>query len=80
MTQTRLSSLVEALLNTAIGFVLSVVTSMIVFPLYGMPLSFSTNLHITFWFTLVSIARGYVVRRWFNARLHRLAQRLAGQA
>lgn len=80
MTQTRLSSLVEALLNTAIGFVLSVITSLIVFPLYGMPLSFETNLHITFWFTLVSIARGYVVRRWFNARLHRLAQRLAGQA
>lgn len=80
MTQTRLASLVEALLNTAIGFVLSVCTSMIVFPLYGMPLSFETNLHITFWFTLVSIARGYAVRRWFNARLHRLAQRLAGQA
>lgn len=67
-------------MNTAIGFVLSVITSLIVFPLYGLPLSFNTNLHITFWFTLVSIARGYVVRRWFNARLHRLAQRLAGQA
>jgi hypothetical protein len=32
------------------------------------------------WFTAISIARGYVLRRWFNARLHRAAQRIAGAA
>lgn len=32
---------------------------------------------ITVFFTIISVARGYVVRRWFNARLHNAAVRLA---
>jgi hypothetical protein len=28
-------------------------------------------------FTVISVARGYVIRRWFNARLQRTAQRMA---
>ena len=29
-------------------------------------------------FTVVSVARSYVVRRWFNARLHSAALKIAG--
>jgi hypothetical protein len=29
-------------------------------------------------FTVISVVRSYVIRRWFNARLHAAAQRLAG--
>ena len=28
-------------------------------------------------FTVISVARGYIIRRWFNARLQRAAQRMA---
>ena len=31
-------------------------------------------------FTVASVARGYAVRRWFNARIHRAATLLAGGA
>lgn len=79
MTQTKLGSLYEVLINIAIGFVLSFVLGHFLYPLYGMPVTLGTNLQITIWFTFLSIARGYVIRRFFNAQLHKLAQKLAGE-
>lgn len=77
MQQSRLSSLIEAVVSTVIGFAVSVFAGHFVFPHYGVHISLDTNLHITFWFTLISIVRGYVVRRWFNNRIHAMAKRLA---
>jgi len=31
--------------------------------------SFSNNLLIGFWFTLISVIRNYAVRRWFNKKV-----------
>ena len=79
MTQTRLGSLIEAVANTAIGFGVALLSQIVVFPLVGIHVPLSTNLEIGAWFTLISVARGYVLRRWFNARLHRAAERMAGR-
>lgn len=79
MSQTRTASLVEAVLNVAIGFVVSVVITAIVLPAYGHAVTWGDNLQITGIFTVASIARSYVVRRWFNGRIHQAAQRMAGQ-
>lgn len=68
MTQSRIDSLMESLTNTAIGFVVSLVTWIVVARLYGIPMSWSTNLSITAIFTVVSVARQYVLRRLFNGR------------
>lgn len=73
MTQTRLSSLIEAVLNVAIGFWVSVLITAVVLPAYGHSVTWGDNLQITAIFTVSSIARSYVVRRWFNARIHRAA-------
>lgn len=78
MNQTRLGSLIETATNTAIGYGVALLSQVLVFPLFGIHVPFSTNLGIGAWFTAISIARGYVLRRWFNARLHRAAQRIAG--
>jgi heme/copper-type cytochrome/quinol oxidase subunit 4 len=78
--QTRLSSLIEAVISTAIGFVVSVLLTALVLPAYGHDVSFSHNLQITGIFTVASIARQYVVRRWFNDRIHAAALRLAAEA
>lgn len=78
MNQTRIGSLIEACLNTAIGFAMSIVLSLIVYPMFGHSFTFAQNVGITVIFTLASIVRGYVVRRWFNARIHEASQRLAG--
>lgn len=77
MNQTRLSSFIEAVVGVAIGFVVSVVLTAVVLPFYGHEVTFGENLQITAIFTVASILRSYCVRRWFNARIHRAASRLA---
>ncbi|MBP7966648.1 hypothetical protein KAZ66_00010 [Candidatus Woesebacteria bacterium] len=77
MNQTKLQSLIEAIFNTAIGFVIGILSQMLIFPLLGMTVSFQTNLWIGFWFTIISVIRTYVVRRWFNERLRKAAQAIA---
>jgi len=65
--QSRLGSLIEQLLNTGSGFVLSLLTwEFIVKPVWHIQTNFAENLTITLLFTVISIARGYVVRRFFN--------------
>lgn len=68
MNQSRLDSLMESLTNTAIGFGLALLTWAVLARIYGIPMTMSTNLQITAWFTLVSILRQYVLRRLFNGR------------
>lgn len=80
MSQSKLESFIETCINTAIGYVVALLSQLLVFPLVGIHVPFSTNLEIGAWFTLISIARGYVIRRWFNARLKTAAQRLASHA
>lgn len=64
--QTRVGSLIEALVNTGVGFLISVAFSAVIYPLYGWKPSLATNMQITLWFTILSIARGYVLRRFFT--------------
>jgi hypothetical protein len=67
--QTRLGSLIEAWANTFIGYWINVVLGLAIYPLFGASFSFAQNLGIGAVFTVVSIVRGYAVRRWFNYRL-----------
>lgn len=72
MKQSRLESFVESCLNTASGFVVSLTFwTLVVVPVWHLPVSMTQNLIITFWFTVLSVARSYVWRRFFNARIHR---------
>jgi hypothetical protein len=66
--QTKIDSLMESLTNTLIGFGLSFVVWALVARAYGIPMNWATNLQITGIFTVVSIARQYVLRRLFNGR------------
>lgn len=78
MTQSRLGSLIEAAINIAIGYFVALASQLIIFPLVGIHIPLSTNFAIGFWFTLISLVRSYVIRRWFNTRLQRAAESLAG--
>lgn len=65
--QSKLASFIEAILNTASGFVISmIVWQWLVAPLYDIPVTLSQNVGITAIFTVVSIARSYCWRRLFN--------------
>ena len=77
MTQSKLSSLIESLMNIAIGYCVALGSQLVIFPLFDIHVSLMTNIWIGAWFTLVSLIRSYVIRRWFNARLHAAALSLA---
>lgn len=77
MDQSRIESLVETIINTLIGLVVAIASQIVVFPLVGIHVGLSTNLEVAAYFTLISVARGYIIRRWFNARLKAAARRLA---
>ena len=79
MTQTRLGSFIEACINVLIGFWINFFANLVILPLIGFHISVGQNLFIGVLYTIVSVARSYVIRRWFNARLHAAAQRLAGR-
>jgi uncharacterized protein YacL len=69
--QPPLFSLFETVTNTAIGFLISlVVWVVVVAPLYDIDLSWYNNLGVTCIFTVISIIRGFVVRRWFETRIN----------
>lgn len=78
MNQTRLGSFIEALMNVGIGLAVSMLANALVFPRFGFYPSAGQNIAISLIYTAISIVRQYVLRRWFNARLHAAAQRLAG--
>ena len=67
MTQTRKMSAVETVASTAIGFGVALATQRVVFPLFGIIVPVEHDMLIASIFTTVSIIRGYVVRRVFNA-------------
>lgn len=58
----------EAASNTAIGFVLSMITWQLVALGFGIPMPIGENLQITGIFTVVSLTRSYLLRRLFNGR------------
>jgi hypothetical protein len=73
MTQTKLQSLIESLLNILIGYGVAIASQVLIFPMFDIHIPLSSNLWIGMWFTIISLIRSYAIRRWFNARLHRAA-------
>lgn len=71
MEQTRLESLLESIVNIFIGYGVALISQIIVFPMFGIFVPLSTNLWIGAWFTAISLVRSYVIRRWFNAGIHK---------
>ena len=64
--QKKRHSLIESIANTAIGFGINVTAQHLIFPLFGIFISWSENLTIAMFFTVISIIRGYLIRRFFN--------------
>ncbi|MBC7163823.1 MAG: hypothetical protein H5U15_02345 [Roseovarius sp.] len=66
MTQSRRMSLIEAIANVAVGYVLAVTTQIVVFPWFGLHPSIGGNLALGGVFTAISLIRGYALRRLFE--------------
>ena len=66
--QSKRESLVETLTNVSIGWFISFIANMLVLPLFGYNINLTDGVLISIIFTVISIVRGYVVRRWFNSK------------
>ena len=75
MTQSRRGSFVESCINVAIGLAVSMCANAIVFPAFGWHMSASDNIAVSTIYTAISLVRSYCIRRWFNARIVRFANR-----
>jgi len=65
--QSRAMSLVEAVVNVIVGYGVAVATQAVVFPWFGLETTLDQNLQMGLIFTVVSLIRGYALRRFFNA-------------
>lgn len=77
MKQSRMVSLIESLMNTALGFVISYLGWPIAASISGIEYSGGQHVFVVCFFTVLSVIRGYLVRRFFNAGLHTAAVKIA---
>lgn len=64
--QTQLGSFVEAWANIAVGFAINFSANMLILPYFGFAITAGKAFGIGVVFTVISLARSYVLRRWFN--------------
>jgi hypothetical protein len=64
--QTKLGSFVEAWANIAVGFGINYCANLLVLPLFGLNVTPSDAFGIGVIFTVISLVRSYILRRWFN--------------
>lgn len=68
-SQSRIDSFMEALLNTLIGLLVSTIANFFVIPaVLGVTMTHTQNIVLALIFTVISIARSYLLRRAFNGR------------
>ena len=66
--QSKKQSFIESLTSTTIGIIIGIVLNLTILPIFGYPVSLSDSLWISVIFTIVSIIRSYIIRRWFNSK------------
>lgn len=75
--QSKTESLAEAIVNSALGWSINFCANLVVLPAFGFPVTVHDAVGIGIVFTGISVARSYVIRRWFNARLLAVSRALA---
>ena len=69
MTQSRIDSVMEITVNTAIGLAIATAANAVVLPaVLGVRMTGSQNVLIAGIFTVISLVRSYAIRRAFNGR------------
>jgi len=72
--QTKTHSIIESVLSTFIGLFINVTAQHFIFPLFGIYINWGQNLMIASIFTVISIIRGYVIRRFFTKKTEKLVR------
>lgn len=70
MTQSKSMSLVESVTNIIVGYFVAVATQALVFPLFNIHINMHEQFQMGIIFSIVSVARSYILRRIFNSFKH----------
>ena len=65
-SQPKHHSFIESIINVVVGLGINIIAQRLVFPLFGIYITWGQNLQIAGIFTIISIARSYLLRRGFN--------------
>ena len=74
MKQSRVMSMIEAATNVVVGYLLAIATQIVVFPWLGIETGLAEHMTIGLAFVVVSLLRGYALRRLFEMVRVRYAQ------
>lgn len=66
--QSKVQSLIESIVNILIGYFTALFSQLLIFPLFDINIPIQDNLLIGFYFTLISLIRSYLVRRYFDTK------------
>lgn len=66
MSQTRAQSFIEAIANIVVGCVVNFIATIYLFPAFGWEISVAQNVQLTICFTIISLIRSYLLRRFYN--------------
>ena len=66
--QTKKQSLLESITNVFIGYLTAFISQLLIFPLFDIKVSIQDNLLIWLYFTIISLIRSYIIRRYFNKK------------
>ena len=80
MSQSKAMSLLEAVVNTVVGLGVAMIATAAICKAYGIPMTWENNFIITFWMTVISVIRSYLLRRVFNIGWKARAKQLADRA
>ena len=61
-------SFLESIVNILIGYGINLLAQILVFPIFNIHIPLHDNIMIGIIFTFISLARSYVIRRWFNTQ------------
>lgn len=78
--QSKKGSFIEAIINTLIGYLVTLAFSPFIYKIAGVKITVGKLNLVVFLFTLLSVARSYVIRRFFNKVIIRAANNLAAPA
>jgi hypothetical protein len=70
--QSKWDSFKESFTNILTGYIIALLTQVVVFPWFGIESSLGENMLICLIFTGVSLVRLYIVRRYYNWKEQRV--------
>ena len=66
--QSKRESMIETLTSVFVGWLIGVILNLTVLPLFDYNITVVDSLLVSLIFTVISVVRGYLIRRFFNSK------------